>query len=346
LKTYIENTFRLISRYAPGVIGVLLISFVSLWIGNVLPIIGGVVAALVMGILIRNGFGIHQLWIPGVSFIDERALKLAIICFGAGLSIEQVMSVGYEAFFIIFVTIILTLILVIGLGKLLGLNDELTQLIGVGNAICGGTAIAATSPVIKAKEEMVAYAISVVFLFNMIAIFVYPALGHWMNMTDKAFGIWVGTAIQDTSSVIAAGFIYSEEAGTTATIVKLTRTLFLIPVLIGFSVFYHLKQNKKSQEDTSRDRFSFSLLTSAFPIFILGFFAMASINSLGFVPKEITQGITTVGKFLIIMGLAAIGLGLDLKKIIQTGIKPLLLGLVAALTISLSSLLMIHLFIQ
>jgi uncharacterized integral membrane protein (TIGR00698 family) len=325
---------------------VILVSLLSLWIGIIVPIIGGVVAALVIGILIRNCYGKHPLWIPGVTFIDKYVLKLAIICLGAGLSIEQVMSVGYEAFFIIFVTVSLTLIFVIGLGKLLGLNDELTQLIGVGNAICGGTAIAATSPVIKAKEEMVAYAISVVFLFNMVAIFVYPALGHWMDMTDKAFGIWAGTAIQDTSSVIATGFIYSEEAGTTATIVKLTRTLFLIPVLIGFSVFYHFKQKNKAREEMHKEHFSFSLLTSAFPFFILGFFAMASLNSIGFLSVEISQGITTAGKFLIIMGLAAIGLGLDIKKIIQTGIKPLLLGLIAALTISLSSLLMIHLFVQ
>ncbi|MDF2611493.1 MAG: putative protein family, partial [Lachnospiraceae bacterium] len=190
----------------------------------------------------------------------------------------------------------------------------------VGTSICGGSAIAATAPVIGADDQDIAFSISTIFLFNIIAVFIFPTLGRALGLSDLGFGMWAGTAINDTSSVVAAGYTFSDVAGDYATIVKLTRTLMIIPITL-FLAFYQMKKGK-----TSGEKVNYSI-AKIFPWFVIGFLITAIINSAGILPSTIPSFLNSFGKFGIITAMAAIGLNTNLKKLIKNGLKPIALGL-------------------
>src|SRR5699024_1537947 len=170
---------------------------------------------------------------PGIRFAGNKVLQWSIVALGLGLSLTQVTSVGVASLSVTLVTITVAFVATLLLGRLLGIPSKLKTLIGVGTAICGGSAIAAATPIIKADEHETAFAISTIFLFNLIAVLVFPLFGHLLGMSDQGFGLWAGTAINDTSSVVAAGYSYSSAAGDHATIVKLTRATLIVPVCLG-----------------------------------------------------------------------------------------------------------------
>jgi uncharacterized integral membrane protein (TIGR00698 family) len=213
-------------------------------------------------------------------------------------------------------------------GRALQINKKLTTLIGVGTAICGGSAIAAASSAINAEDQDISYSISTIFFFNVIAVFLFPVIGHLLHLSDTGFGMWAGTAINDTSSVVAAGFSYSNAAGNFATIVKLTRSLMIVPVTLFLA--YITARNTRGQQN-----FSF---VKVFPWFVLGFLAAAVLNSLGWIPVSITSTLAQTGKFLIIMAMAAIGLNTSVQAFIKAGPKALFLGAATWSAVMLSSL--------
>jgi uncharacterized integral membrane protein (TIGR00698 family) len=214
----------------------------------------------------------------------------------------------------------------------LKIEKNLRNLIGVGTAICGGSAIAAISPIIEADEHDIAYSISTIFLFNVIAVLVFPLLGHLLGLSDFGFGLFAGTAINDTSSVVAAGFTYSNIAGDYATIVKLTRTTMIIPISIIY-MFHSVYLRKKSSKKT----LDYSIM-KIFPWFILGFLLTAIINSTGVINPALSLGIKESAKFMIVMALTAIGLKTDFRKMLETGVKPLLLGFIVWFGVILTSI--------
>jgi uncharacterized integral membrane protein (TIGR00698 family) len=218
-------------------------------------------------------------------------------------------------------------------GRILKVNFNLVSLIGSGTAICGGSAIAAVAPVIDAQEHEIAYAISTVFLFNVIAVLVFPPLGHLLGMSQTGFGMFAGTAINDTSSVVAAGYVYGNSAGDFAVIVKLTRTIMIIPIAAAFVPIMILRK-RKDKDAGSRFR-----IMKIFPWFILGFLAASAMNTSGILNTHAIDILRETGKFMIIMALTAIGLKTDLKKMIHTGYKPALLGLAAWIAVAVTSLL-------
>ena len=226
-----------------------------------------------------------------------------------------------------------------GLGKLMGISSNLKTLIGVGTAICGGSAIAAISPIIEADDMDIAYAISTIFLFNVIAVLIFPPLGHLLGLSDKAFGLWAGTAINDTSSVVAAGYAYSNAAGAYATIVKLTRTTMIIPISLIFSFVVAYKKKKAAKED-SKVNYSFKKI---FPWFIIWFLVASLLNTLGVFSVSSVHYINIVGKFMIVMALTAIGLNSNFKKMLKTGVKPMVLGVMVWFMVSVVSLLVQYL---
>ena len=236
-------------------------------------------------------------------------------------------------------------------GKALKVDGKTTVLIGVGTSICGGSAIAATAPVIRAEDEDVAQAISTIFLFNIIAVFIFPALGHMMGMTDTQFGMWAGTAINDTSSVVAAGASWSSAAGNNtalafATIVKLTRTLMIVPITLVLA-FYTTKKIAREKAMASADGelsaqdggFSF---VRVFPWFVLGFVATAILNTLLPIPAAFSGALVKIGKFMIIMAMTAIGMNTNLKKLLTNGIRPICLGLCCWFMVAVVSLIVQH----
>ena len=213
-------------------------------------------------------------------------------------------------------------------GRALKLNWKISNLISAGTGICGGSAIAAIAPVIDAEDTDIAYAMSATFLFDMAMILLFPLMGQAMGLSDMAYGLWAGTAVNDTSSVVAAGYAFSEAAGDFATMVKLTRTLSIIPTVLVFAfISLRLKRKAGVTEGEAAEGKKVSVL-KLFPWFILGFLALAAVNSLGFIPAAVSAGAKDVSKFLMVAALAAIGLNTRFKDMKRSGIRPMIHGFI------------------
>lgn len=333
-----------LKKRIPGLIMCIVIALPAWFLGKMFPLLGAPVLAILVGMLLRtfvptlkNSLGALE---DGVKFSSKKLLQLAIILLGFDMNLYHVFQVGQQSLFVMLFTLTSAFVVAYWVGRTLNLTKNTTILIGVGTSICGGSAIAATAPVIHAEDDEVAHAISTIFLFNILAVFIFPTMGRFIGLSDLGFGMWAGTAVNDTSSVVAAAASWSSVAGndtalTFATIVKLTRTLMIVPITLVLAVM-HTKhsQNEKNQGQT------FQFL-KVFPWFVLGFLAAALVNTFVInVPKEAVM----LGKFLIVMAMSAIGLNTHLKKLISNGYKPILLGLscwvaVASVSLMVQSLL-------
>lgn len=298
-------------------------------------VIGASVIALFLGVMINY---IHPLedssLAVGVNFASKRILKFAIILLGASLNIVTILEVGKISLTVMFFTLIAAFGGGYLLGKLFGMDWKLSSLISAGTGVCGGSAIAAVSPVIEAEDHQITYAMSTTFVFDMLMIILFPLMGRALNLSDIAYGLWAGTAVNDTSSVVAAGYAFSEGAGDFATMVKLTRTLSIIPIVIVFS-FIQLYMRRKESLSAGKDsekkvNFNFK---KVFPWFILGFVVMAILNSMGWIPAELAQILKAISRFLMIMALGAIGLKTNLKEMKESGIAPILHGFMISLLV-------------
>lgn len=323
-----------LSKNHSGIIISFVLALLSAWLGNRFPIIGGPVFGIVIGTILNNTIGKPAWAEDGVKFTSNKILQWAIIVLGSGLSLTQVWKTGFQSLSVMLFTLFCGFLSAYGFGRLMNVPFKLTSLIGTGTAICGGSAIAAVSPIIEAEEMEVAYSISTIFFFNIIAVLVFPPLGHMLRFSDTAFGLWAGTAINDTSSVVAAGYAFSSNAGSYATIVKLTRTTMIIPISLIFALI-HTYNRKKSTKTGSQVDYS---LKRIFPWFILGFLAASLLNTLGVFNEGTISILSVIGKFLIVMALTAVGLSADFKKMIKTGLKPLLLGLIVWVTVAVVSI--------
>ena len=323
-----------IKQNLSGILFAFVIALLANYLGSLFPIVGGAVFGIVIGIIINNFIGKPKSLEKGITFTSKKILQWAIIVLGAGLSLTQVWKTGLSSFSVMLFTLSAAFITAYCVGKLMGIPSNLKTLIGVGTAICGGSAIAAVSPIIEADDMEIAYSVSTIFLFNVIAVLIFPPLGHLLGFSDKAFGLWAGTAINDTSSVVAAGYAYSNAAGAYATIVKLTRTTMIIPISLVFSFIMAYKKKKASKENP-KVNYSFKKI---FPWFIIWFLVASLLNTLGIFPADSIQYINKLGKFMIVMALTAIGLNSDFKKMLKTGIKPIILGVVVWFVVAVVSI--------
>lgn len=307
----------------------LVIAMVATILGSEFPVIGGAIFAIIIGIIINNIILIPKKYEAGIKYSSKKILHYSIIVLGFTLSFQSIGAIGWKSLPIIIITLLAAFIIVFLLMKIFKINEHLSILIGVGTAICGGSAIAATSPVIKAKESEVAFAISTIFLFNLIAVFVFPPLGHVLNMGQTAFGYFGGTAINDTSSVIAATSNYGNTALETGAVVKLTRTLMIIPVVLFFT-YRTIRKEKAKQTDTS--------IAKIFPWFIVWFIVASLISTVFNFSPTVIHVFQQISLFLITMAMAGIGLSVDFKQFKQAGMKPVILGLVTWIVVIISSL--------
>ena len=326
-----------IKELLPGISISILISLIAWYLGNLFPIIGGPVIGLFIGLLLANLLINQERFIIGMQFTSKKVLQYAVVLLGFGLNLSQVFNVGLTSLPIILTTIATALITAYVIHKLFKLDSEIVTLVGVGSSICGGSAIAATAPVIKAKDESIATAISVIFFFNILAALLFPHLGSWLGLSNQGFAIFAGTAVNDTSSVTATASSWDSLHRTSileqATIVKLTRTLAIIPITLGLSIW-------QSKKDNTKERFS---LTKAIPNFILWFLLASLITTVAMsmgVPAAIFAPLKDLSKFMIIMAMTAIGYQTNLKKLITKGGSALLVGGLCWLLISIVSLLM------
>lgn len=315
----------------PGIIASLLIAVLATFIESLFPIhiIGAAVIAMFIGVLLNPLVKKTTLLNAGLKFTSKRILKFAIIILGLSLNINTILNVGKMSL----VVMVFTLLTCFGggyfIGKALGLNWKLSNLISAGTGICGGSAIAAIAPTIDADDNDIAYAMSATFLFDMAMIILFPIMGKAIGMTDQAFGIWAGTAVNDTSSVVATGYAFSEGAGDYATMVKLTRTLSIIPTVITFA-FVNLRLKKKEFEasQTGGELKANYSIKKIFPYFILGFLAMSLVASVFTIPEAFVANTKTLSKFLMVAALSAIGLNTSFSDMKKSGIKPMLHGFI------------------
>lgn len=300
-------------------------------------ILGASIIALFAGTIINSFF--HPTWMkPALKFASKKILKGAIILLGASLSINTIMSVGKMTFFVM----LFTFAMCFGGGyfvrKLFGLNWKLSNLISAGTGICGGSAIAAIAPVIDADDKDIAFAMSSTFLFDMVMIALYPLMGKALGMSDIAYGIWAGTSVNDTASVVASGYAFSEAAGDFATMVKLTRTIAIIPTVLVFAyIGTRIKQKElKAAGDGKKVN-----IVKIVPWFIGGFLLLAIINSAGLIPTAASGVLKTTSKFLMVTALAAIGLNTSITDFKKAGLKPMFYGITIDTLVTITALIVV-----
>ena len=300
-------------------------------------LLGASIIALFMGTIINSFF--HPAWLkPALKFVSKKILKVAIILLGASLSIGTIMSVGKMTFFVM----IFTFAMCFGGGyfvrKLFGLNWKLGNLISAGTGICGGSAVAAIAPVIDADDKDIAFAMSSTFLFDMVMIALYPLMGKALGMSDIAYGIWAGTSVNDTASVVASGYAFSESAGDFATMVKLTRTIAIIPTVLVFAYIGTRMKQKELKEANKGQKVN---LLKIIPWFIGGFLLLAIFNSVGWISATASGIIKSTSKFLMVTALAAIGLGTSITDFKKAGLKPMFYGITIDTLVTLTALVVI-----
>lgn len=333
-----------------GVLFCLIVAVPAWLLGKRFEVVGGPVFAILIGMVLalavpaRAGEPLQR----GVKFTSKKILQYAVILLGFGLNLAQIAQVGATSLPIIVSTITTSLVVAFVLCRALKIPGKISTLIGVGSSICGGSAIAATAPVIDADDEEIAQAISVIFLFNVIAALVFPTLGGMLGLTNEGFGLFAGTAVNDTSSVTAAAAAWDgmhPGANTldAATIVKLTRTLAIIPITLALA-FWQMRLARRAAsagEGASEAAGTFDL-KKIFPFFIL-FFVLASVVTTVFaLPAAVTAPIKELSKFFIVMAMAAIGFNTNIVKLVRTGGKPILMGLACWVAIACVSLGMQH----
>lgn len=295
-----------------------------------LELVGAPVLAILAGMAAGSLIRDKAPYRGGITFVSKKILQYAVVLLGFGLNLATVRQVGMTSLPIILSTITISLLVAIVLRKKLRIPVKIATLIGVGSSICGGSAIAATAPVIDADDGEIAQAISVIFLFNILAALLFPAFGEFLGLSNDGFGLFAGTAVNDTSSVTAAASTWDTIHGTGgsvleyATIVKLTRTLAIIPITL---VLAYIRTRQDSGARVS--------LTSVFPVFVL-FFLLASLITTA-ITAVFTGGaldtanqvfglLKQISKFFIVMAMAAIGFNSNIVKLVKTGGKSILLG--------------------
>lgn len=325
-----------------GILLCLLIATPAWFLGKTLPLVGAPVFAIFIGMIVNTFYKYRAKTGAGIKFTSKYILQFAVVLLGFGLNLSQVLMVGTTSLPIILSTITTSLFCAWLLQKKFNLDSNTATLVGVGSSICGGSAIAATAPVIKADEEEIAKAISVIFLFNILAALIFPTLGDLIGLSNNGFSVFAGTAVNDTSSVTATATtwdsIHNSNTLEGATIVKLTRTLAIIPITLGLSFYQIYKQ--KQQGASSHEKVS---IKKVFPIFIL-FFVLASILTTFLTKNRINTDIfhyfKILSKFCIVMAMSAIGLNTDIIKLIKTGGQAIFLGGSCWIAITLVDLLM------
>ncbi|TAN29656.1 MAG: YeiH family putative sulfate export transporter [Actinomycetota bacterium] len=331
-----ENSKRAgLPQILPGLGVATGLAVIATVLGKLAPVVGAPVFAILAGIMFASIRSHSPKLQPGLSFSSKAVLQGSIVVLGTGLSFRQVLSTGAASLPVLLGTLSIALIGAWLVGRALGISKDLRTLIGVGTGICGASAIAATDAVIEAQETDVSYAIATIFTFNILAVLTFPSVGRLMSLTPHAFGLWAGTAINDMSSVVAAASIFSTGAGSYAVIVKLTRTLMIIPITLAIAIW----RSKKLSGPSTRTN-HFKHVRRVFPVFIAWFLAAVFLNTFGLVPNAWHSRLSSLAEFMITIALGSIGLSTRLDKIRRAGPKPLALGAILWLLVAGSSLLL------
>jgi uncharacterized integral membrane protein (TIGR00698 family) len=302
-------------------------------VGEYVPLVGSAVPGAVIGAGIAIAVKPGARLAPGLKWASTFVLQCSVVLLGAQLSIGEAARVGVSSLPVMLGTLAICLGAAWLYGRLLGVPGDLRTLIGVGTGICGGSAIAAVSPVIEAASVDVAYAISTIFLFNIAAVLVFPLLGHALGMSQQSFGLFAGTAVNDTSSVVATATTYGSAATSHAVVVKLVRTLMIIPICLGLAALTNRKRRPAAPARITPVR-----ILRLVPWFLIGFVVVAAVNSAGVIPAGAHSPLQHASVFLVAVALSAIGLSTNVAALRKAGHRPLLLGALLWITVAAASL--------
>lgn len=337
--------FSPVLKKLPGVLLCLVLSIPAYFLGIWLPVVGGPVFGILLGMVVTLFIKDKTFIQAGMSYTSKKILQYAVILLGFGMNISAVLEKGAQSLPIILVTIGTALITGFIVSKILKIKKNVGILVSVGSSICGGSAIAAAAPVINAQDDEIAQSISVIFLFNILAALLFPTLGDILKLSNEGFGIFAGTAVNDTSSVTAAASawdgIHNSNTLEDATIVKLTRTLAIIPITLVLALLRILQEKNRKNTGDNEVTGSYSLI-KIFPWFVIWFLAASLITTFFNLPVSLINALKWLSKFFIIMAMTAIGLNTNIIKLVKTGGKPIVLGFICWILITASSLAMQH----
>ncbi len=321
-----------LSQLAPGLLLPIAIACVTIMARHI-PSIGmmsPIALAMTLGIAVRATWGLPAQARCGTTFASRKLLRLAIVLLGLQITAAHLVQVGAGGVAIICASMVATFAFTIWLGRLLKVDGPMAQLIAAGTSICGASAILAANTVASAKDEDVSYAIGCITLFGSIAIFAYPLIALAIGLDARAFGLWAGASIHEVAQVVAAAFQLGPDAGELGTIAKLVRVMLLIPMIAAMG-FFALRRVTGTAASTAQER-------PTFPYFILGFFALAALNSADAVPTVVRSWAPVLTTFLFCVSLAAMGLEVCIRQLIGRGWRPFLLAALASVFIASISL--------
>ena len=289
---------------------------------------------ILLGIVVGTLLGPRPALKPGTAFAGKKVLQAAVVLLGLGLSLGQVARIGWQTLPVMLGTLALALVAGALVGRWLGVGEDIRTLITVGTGICGASAIATISAVTGASGVAVAVSVAVIFVYNALAVLLFPLIGHALGLSQEGFGLWAGTAINDTSSVVAAATVYGAVATSHAVVVKLTRTLMIIPIAVGHSV-----KRARASADESGSMPWHALV----PTFLVLFLLAAGLTSLGLVPDSWGDPVRVLASYLTTVALTAIGLSTPVRAVREAGWRPLALGGVLWVLVAVSSLVLMRL---
>jgi len=302
-----------ITEKLPGLILAIIIAFIGRYLAGWIPNLGGVTVAILLGMIIGNIFDLGGKYAIGIRFAEKKILSLAIMLMGLKLELSVLGELGFSAIIVIVIMVFSTIGMGVLFGRLLGLSPSFSTLLGVGNGICGSSAIAAVAPIVSKEEDEIGLSIGVVNLLGTIGIFLLPLLVHLLKLEEASSGLMIGGTLQAVGQVVAAGFSINEEIGRLATVVKMGRILMLAPVVLLFTF------SNRGNDLDSKGKLSL-------PIFIIGFFIFSLLGSLGIIPEVISGFLKSLSKVLLIIAMAGIGLKIKLSSLLKQGPKALLVG--------------------
>ena len=323
---------------AAGLALVFALAALATLLGRLMPLLGGAVAGILLGIAVRWRRAPSPRCQPGIAFAAKQLLQWSIVALGFGLPVAEVARTGADSLSVTLATVCASFVSALVCGRLLRVPGKLCVLIGSGTAICGGSAIAAIAPIVEPDAHETAFSLSTIFLFNVLAVLTFPLLGHLLGLSERGFGLWAGTAINDTSSVVAAAYSWSDGAGQYATIVKLTRAMLIIPLALILAVGSGLRRGAAGRGGAHGGVLA---ALHAVPGFIVCFVVASALGQ--FLPPLVVTLAQSIAPLMITVALTAIGLSTDLTRMRETGWRPVVLGLLVWFSVAATSLAVQHL---
>lgn len=316
-----------IAGYVPGLVLVAVITASAYGLRHIPAVsqLSPMISAIFVGMLFSNIVGVNASAGAGISISGKRLLRLAVALLGLQISFAQLAGIGVTGIGFAAFGLLSTYLFTISMGRVLGVNRGLAHLLAAGTSVCGASAIAAANAVTGADDEDVSYAVACITLFGTIAMFLFPFIGVLAGLAPEKYGLWIGLSVHEVAQVVGAAFQGGTQAGEVAVVTKLARVMMLAPLVIGLSCFIARPSKQTAGKSGG---------TPLVPFFVIGFLALAALNSFGLVPQPIRAPIVTATPILLTAAMAALGLGTNVSKLKKHGLPPLLLAAMASVFIA------------